>query len=1442
MSLIPLKTYAANPSVKRGFSTKLGVSPKGDRLVYVQGRCVFLRDLEDPAATLVYTGHTHPVTVARISPSGFYAASADTSGSVRVWDLASGSMILKLQTQCLSGAVKDLAWDSESKRIIVVGEGRERFGSAISFDTGSSVGEISGHSKVINAVAIRHQRPFRAVTAGDDLHLVFYTGNPYKFHKTLTGHTRFVQDVQYAPDGTSFASVGSDGQLIVYDGVSGDTLQTVQNAHNGTIYAVHYAPDSQHLVTVGADGFVRVWNGNSCKLVTECDTKSNAVNPVDAQQVGVVWAKPDLIISIGLEGALLCFAVHTDASSPSLQLQKSFIGATNGVSGLAMEPSSKLAAASVDGRVYLFDEASSVQSYPQQSGAPSITGICADLTTTYTIALDDTLTWDSKDAPRIRLSAQPRKVAACGGTQWIANEHGLDVVQNNSVQLVSKEKLDIPEPTAVDVCAQHDSNANTIAVGTSAGSVHLFSSDWQEITTFTNNRSTITALAISPNQQWLAAGDASGKILVYDLQQNQQLRLSQWVFHSGRITALNWSQDSLHCSSASLDTHVYVWSVERPMKHAVYKNAHAGGATGVAWTDSKTLASSGADGIVRTKVASLDSSYTQVSQLPRIALNFSALEEMLGGGAECGPVNPLQQIGKRLGEDRSTQFDSHRGNPQGYQHAPAGFRTARTGNGADLSRFEGGQSEHHAPFHVDQLRNALPAMEKHQFGHSSSIRPQNEAPAMTPAWARDFMQFQPAVRASPSRNHASGSMSIHSEQSQRTNSYVSPHGITSNHHNQPWTSNPPPFAMMHANRSVHHAKNYAPAFQENVQSMNQQQPISSSSWDSAFSAIDVDVQQQTTNHASISDASQQDAVLDKMDADELAETASRLLHSVQDDASNKFQQSEFLNLMRKLRDRQAEVQGTSIVENGKGKSKDAPTQADLDAMIQQKIHTMQQDAPATSSAAPERYASQLDHDRVPDYSDLQEFWAQEDAARAHRDQIASQSQQNAFVGDSGDIQARMREDQDAYRSGAAQFDAAHMDATRSMQDAHSDTLKEDAIAAEFKKWNQLGANVSGTKQNWEEDIMTQSNESQEQHDEDFVGRAWTGTQGAGHAGAQQREWAQLQSDWDQWDAQENPSPRNASDAMNQATFPYEAPTYRFHDANPYLQRTYQHAMHMAPDNADGVLEHEAAVQQDPTKADAWYNLGVRQQENERESQAIAALRKAVGLDPSMKDAWLALAVSYTNENDRNAAMEAISRWISSNSQYADVVQKHASHTDDRPKQLAGLLIAMARSSAADKTLDADVQVALGVLFNSCGEYDKAVDCFTAALHARPDDWLLYNRIGATLSNSGRSRESLKFYQDAIALRPGFARCHFNLSISCLNLKMYQDAAEHAYIALALQHASDQEQTPEELRGAQNRSLWEILRVSLELMQRPDLASKCEARDVDAIRLEEIVPL
>lgn len=50
------------------------------------------------------------------------------------------------------------------------------------------------------------------------------------------------------------------------------------------------------------------------------------------------------------------------------------------------------------------------------------------------------------------------------------------------------------------------------------------------------------------------------------------------------------------------------------------------------------------------------------------------------------------------------------------------------------------------------------------------------------------------------------------------------------------------------------------------------------------------------------------------ESDELARTAGQLLHSVSGETSSKFQQSQFLTLMRRIRDREVEMRGTEFCE------------------------------------------------------------------------------------------------------------------------------------------------------------------------------------------------------------------------------------------------------------------------------------------------------------------------------------------------------------------------------------------------------------------------------------------------------------------------------------------------------------------------------------------------
>jgi WD40 repeat protein len=90
----------------------------------------------------------------------------------------------------ISGRINDIAWDGDSQRIIAVGDGRERFGHCITADSGNSVGEISGHSAIVNAVSIRQQRPIRAATGADDRSVAFLNGVPFKFATRLDKHVR----------------------------------------------------------------------------------------------------------------------------------------------------------------------------------------------------------------------------------------------------------------------------------------------------------------------------------------------------------------------------------------------------------------------------------------------------------------------------------------------------------------------------------------------------------------------------------------------------------------------------------------------------------------------------------------------------------------------------------------------------------------------------------------------------------------------------------------------------------------------------------------------------------------------------------------------------------------------------------------------------------------------------------------------------------------------------------------------------------------------------------------------------------------------------------------------------------------------------------------------------------------------------------------------------
>jgi len=265
---------------------------------------------------------------------------------------------------------------------------------------------------------------------------------------------------------------------------------------------------------------------------------------------------------------------------------------------------------------------------------------------------------------------------------------------------------------------------------------------------------------------------------------------------------------------------------------------------------------------------------------------------------------------------------------------------------------------------------------------------------------------------------------------------------------------------------------------------------------------------------------------------------------------------------------------------------------------------------------------------------------------------------------------------------------------------------------------------------------------------------------------------------------------------------------------------------------DAILAFEAAAQRDINNPQIWRSLGQAHAENDRDDRAIAALLRAVRIDNGDLDALMALSVSCTNDSYKDQAMLILRTWLQQNPRYKDhVPQWMGAHPHPHPHPLSQdenlqdsvteMFLEAARLSPHDP--DPDVQIALGLLFNISGDYDKAVDCFRTALQKRPDDYLLWNKLGATLANSNHSKEALAPYYKSLQIKPTYTRARANLGISYLNLEMYQEAAVQFMSCLAIQPAA--------------KHIWMSLQTVFSRMERDDLLEKTLQYDIDLFRDE-----
>jgi len=597
-----LNTMGPGPETVRGNAGKIDVQEDGARMAYCSGKTVVLRDARMLTKCDSYLEHTKKVHVARFSPSGGFVASGDDAGMVRVWSPDHPEKMLKKETPILGGALVDLAWDFESKRIIAGGNGGKGFHvKAFMFDTGSGLGEMAGHQKPVTCCAMRPTKPTTCATGGQDFKVGFYKGPPFKFLKSVADHTNFVQAVKYSWDGALLASVGSDTAINLIDGESGDAKGTLPGAseHSGSIYGCAFSPDSKQLLTVGGDKTCKLWDVEKGVVIKTITVGNNT----EDMQVAVAWSKGGALgavsVSLGGDINILDFA----SGKVSTQI-KSHTGEPNTVA--CDYTSDKKEAYVGDSNGGITRYVSYVGEHVVGHSTSTITKVVARKGKVYSTAYDDSV----KEVHGLEYGNS----AAIGGQ---VNQLSLTVAKPDWVAFVTEKKagivcngsvigsVDLPFP-GTGVALSPD--GSTLVVGekdlkTPQAHVFAVSADGSKITKTDKICKELIAppssMSFSPDGKLLAIGDRQKEVSLWNGQTFEPIVRQKWVYHTSSILDLSFSPDSKFIASAGNDSMIYVWNVENHGKKLKIPFAHKTGVTGVDWASPTSLISCGADRCAR---------------------------------------------------------------------------------------------------------------------------------------------------------------------------------------------------------------------------------------------------------------------------------------------------------------------------------------------------------------------------------------------------------------------------------------------------------------------------------------------------------------------------------------------------------------------------------------------------------------------------------------------------------------------------------------------------------------------------------------------------------------------------------------------------------------------------------------------------------------------------
>ena len=229
---------------------------------------------ESPALMRTLAGHGGSVYAVAVTPDGWYAISASSARTLKVWELETGREVRTLAGHKFGVLAVAVTPDG---RYAISGSD-DRTLKVWELETGRQVRTLAGHEARVRAVAVTPDGRY-AISGSADGTLKVWELETGREVRTLAGHADGVLAVAVTPDGRYAISGSADYTLKVWELETGREVRTLAG-HKDSVVAVAVTPDGRCAISGSSDRTLKVWELETGREVRTLAGHADMVNAV----------------------------------------------------------------------------------------------------------------------------------------------------------------------------------------------------------------------------------------------------------------------------------------------------------------------------------------------------------------------------------------------------------------------------------------------------------------------------------------------------------------------------------------------------------------------------------------------------------------------------------------------------------------------------------------------------------------------------------------------------------------------------------------------------------------------------------------------------------------------------------------------------------------------------------------------------------------------------------------------------------------------------------------------------------------------------------------------------------------------------------------------------------------------------------------------------------